>query len=201
MEKEPLTDPPHDSETGPNPTDRPVDEEGNTLEDTATVNTTNQPLPAKPAATDTQMDANLDQNSQANPTSTSDNPPSGSDPTPKPSVNRPKSAFVKIMELDAPELAIAWISAFFDHYIFYDKTGVLHGDISPDTIIYIEKLKRGGLLHLDPPVSMTRRAANHDGRPIQRWIAGYQYDDRAEVVLPGLGPKPESDREPNFGRK
>jgi hypothetical protein len=44
-----------------------------------------------------------------------------------------------------------------DHFIYYKKSGGdLHGDISVDTIIYLEGQKEGGLLQLDPPIRMSR---------------------------------------------
>lgn len=107
-----------------------------------------------------------------------DNTPQ-SDPTSKPSTNskpKPKSAFIKIMELDEKDMLMAWMEAFFgetldiqrrscvsdasyiprtDHYFFVERSGGdLHGDISPNTLIYLEEQKKGGLLHLDPPVRM-----------------------------------------------
>ena len=33
--------------------------------------------------------------------------------------------------------------------------GELHGNISIDTIIYLEEQKKGGLLHLEPPIKMS----------------------------------------------
>ena len=45
-----------------------------------------------------------------------------------------------------------------DHFIFLQRSGGhLHGDISLNTIIYLEEQKKGGLLHLDPPVHMRGR--------------------------------------------
>ena len=40
-----------------------------------------------------------------------------------------------------------------DHFHYYKASGgELHGGISLDTIIYLEEPKKGGLLHLDPPI-------------------------------------------------
>ena len=41
-----------------------------------------------------------------------------------------------------------------DHFHYYKKSGELHGNISIDTIIYLEGPKKGGLLDLDPPIKM-----------------------------------------------
>ena len=40
-----------------------------------------------------------------------------------------------------------------DHFHYFEASGgELHGNISVDTIIYLEEPKKGGLLHLDPPI-------------------------------------------------
>lgn len=88
-----------------------------------------------------------------------------------------------------------------DHFFFVQRSGGdLHGDISPDTIIYLEEQQKGGLLLLDPPAPMpggdfkfslrslfsqtlkadTRRSS---GYPRQRWIPEWDYDDKYEVIL------------------
>ena len=42
---------------------------------------------------------------------------------------------------------------WLDHYIYFRKSGgESHGNISPDTIIYLEEQEKGGLLHLHPPI-------------------------------------------------
>ena len=87
-----------------------------------------------------------------------------------------------------------------DHFIYFKKSGgELHGNISTDTIIYLEEPKKGGLLHFDPPVRTSRdlwfgfqsslpQTFNADShffspRTLQRWIPGLEYDKKGEVIL------------------
>ena len=67
-------------------------------------------------------------------------------------------------------------------------------------IIYLDNSKKGGLLHLDPPVRMaenfefsfksltvqafhTNVSSLSHGYPLQRWIPGFDYDENGEVIL------------------
>ena len=121
--------------------------------------------------------------------------PSGSDVTPSAEKYKPKSAFVKIMELGKEDMLKAYMDAFVgksydvwnrlallpvvsprwrrlicrtDHFLYYTASGgELHGNISVDTIIYLEEPKKGGLLHLDPPIEMSghsKSVSNHHCR-------------------------------------
>ena len=56
--------------------------------------------------------------------------------------------------------ATGWITplmvVIIDHYRYYKESGGdLHGNISVDTIVYLEEPKKGGLLHFDPPIRMS----------------------------------------------
>ena len=96
-----------------------------------------------------------------------------------------------------------------DHFHYFKATrGELHGNISVDTIIYLEEPKKGGLLHLDPPMrtsgitrfgflSLPSQMAGANlrfcsPRPRQRWVPEFEYDGNGEVVI---GSSEEGDRE------
>ena len=98
----------------------------------------------------------------------------GSDPKLPESKPKHKHAFVKIMELDEKKMLISYLEAYFgksyrspfsfdpsvdrllrqsDRFHYFKATrGELHRNISVDTIIHLEEPKKGGLLHLDPPM-------------------------------------------------
>jgi len=103
--------------------------------------------------------------------------PSRSNPASLTNKPKSKSAIVKLTELGEGEMLKAYLEAFFDHFIYFKKSGgELHGNIGLDTIIRVEELERGGLLHLDPPI---RRASNPCPPP--RWVPEFEYDENLEL--------------------
>jgi len=201
--------------------DRIANEEGKTVGEGAA----GQPVHQSVETRDTNdVDVDMDQGEgTSNPES---DEPSGSDATLSAKKHKPKPAFVKVMELKEVSMLTAYLEAFFgkscgardrltllpvvspcgrrliwrtDHFIYFKKSGGdLHGDISIDTIIYLEEPKKGGLLHLDPPINMPGNSRfgfqsplpqilNTDHRfsslrPRQRWIPEWEYDEDGEVI-------------------
>lgn len=98
-----------------------------------------------------------------------------------------------------------------DHFHYFKASGgELHGDISPDTLIYLEERKKGGLLHLEPPnrTSTTTRSGLvsppyavrvhscfSSPWPRQRWVPEFEYDGNGEVICWG-SEKPEKKAPP-----
>jgi hypothetical protein len=100
MDQEPLTDPSH----APSP---PISQ----ITDKETTAARDQP-PNVPAENGQVQETGAGTDlGQGTPDPASD-VSSTSDPTPIKSANKPKSAFVKIMELDKEDLLMAWIEAF-----------------------------------------------------------------------------------------
>ncbi|KAF9791022.1 hypothetical protein BJ322DRAFT_1216536 [Thelephora terrestris] len=179
-DQNPPTDPSHVSS---NPADQITDEKGAPAGEGHMDHS-----PDGLAETRETQDANKDTDISEG---TSESIPAASPAPPTPTAKpKPKSVFVKVMELDADDMLMAWLQAFFDHYFYYDMSGGdLHGYISVDTIIYLEEQKKGGLLHLDPPISMPGGEFKFSfksilpGNPRQRWIPEWEYDEKGEVIL------------------
>lgn len=111
MDEDPPTDPSHVSS---NPSDQITGEKGATAGGETTDKSTEGPAETRQAqdGEDADMAIHPDEGT-SNPATGGD--PSGSDPTPTPSTDKPKpkSVFVKVMELEADDMLMAWLQAFF----------------------------------------------------------------------------------------